>query len=232
MLAGFFFCGFAIVSSPREERITHDLQAIRRSGIGRFFRRSGAGRSRRAIRIRADFAGEERAEGAGIPQPQSQRQDSGAAPAGRRDRHRVAGHPAHLGRSFPQSGLLAGAGMRPPAPPPIAGSPSWRARSIPLSRSWIIPRVSRRKARRRMPCAKWRATGPRTASADRTGAGGTVSAAGRIFAARYLCRDVLALERGRGTGGRQNLPRLTALAKAVSDRPTIAPVWERHFERR
>jgi GST-like protein len=30
----------------------------------------------------------------------------------------------------------------------------------------------------------------------------------------------------------KNLPRLTALAKAVSERPTIAPVWSRHFERR
>ncbi|MEO8896721.1 MAG: glutathione S-transferase family protein [Rhizomicrobium sp.] len=28
---------------------------------------------------------------------------------------------------------------------------------------------------------------------------------------------------------RTNLPRLTALAAAVSKRPTIAPVWERHF---
>ncbi len=30
---------------------------------------------------------------------------------------------------------------------------------------------------------------------------------------------------------RTNLPRLTALAAAVSRRPTIAPVWSRHFER-
>jgi len=29
----------------------------------------------------------------------------------------------------------------------------------------------------------------------------------------------------------QNLPQLTRLAKAVSQRPAIAPVWKRHFER-
>jgi glutathione S-transferase len=28
-----------------------------------------------------------------------------------------------------------------------------------------------------------------------------------------------------------NLPRLTALAAAVSKRPAIAPVWKKHFER-
>jgi GST-like protein len=28
-----------------------------------------------------------------------------------------------------------------------------------------------------------------------------------------------------------HLPRLTALARAVSQRPAIAPVWKKHFEK-
>jgi glutathione S-transferase len=64
----------------------------------------------------------------------------------------------------------------------------------------------------------------------------------RVLAGPYLLPggfsllDVYAAMFSRWSVGREwrqkNLPRLTALAKAVSDRPTIAPVWSRHFERR
>ena len=64
----------------------------------------------------------------------------------------------------------------------------------------------------------------------------------RVLAGPYLLPggfsmlDVYAAMFSRWSVGRdwrqKNLPRLTALAKAVSDRPTIAPVWSRHFERR
>jgi GST-like protein len=64
----------------------------------------------------------------------------------------------------------------------------------------------------------------------------------RILAGPFLLRggfsllDIYAAMFSRWSIGadwrRLNLPRLTALAAAVSKRPTIAPVWSRHFEQR
>ena len=108
-------------------------------GSGAFSRRSGAGRSRRAVCVRADFAGAQRAERAAFPEPQSQRARFRRC-ACRKARSSPNSPPSCSPWPiiFPKAGCCRRR-PRPPAPRPIAGSPSWRARSTPLSRSWIIP---------------------------------------------------------------------------------------------
>ena len=95
------------------------------------------------------------------------RQDPGAAPAGRRDRHRIRRHPAHPGRSFSPGAACCRRRPAMTAPRPIAGWPSWRAKSIRLWRSWIIPSGSRRRAVMRRRCAPRAQPHPRTHSDHR-----------------------------------------------------------------
>ena len=55
--------------------------------------------------------------------------------------------------------------------------------------------------------------------------------ASRLFHRRHLCGDVQPLARlhRRGLAGGGPHPQAETLAQAVSKRPAIAPVWQRHF---
>ena len=103
-----------------------------------------------------------------------------------------AAHPADRRRTPSASGACC---RRRPTPDraqaPIAGSPSWRPKSIRWSRSPIIPSASRRRAKPPRRCGRRRATasanGCLSSSRRSPGRG---PAAGRLFACRHLCRDV------------------------------------------
>jgi glutathione S-transferase len=93
-----------------------------------------------------------------------------------------------LADHFPQSGLL---------PPQAAPARATAYRWLAFMASEIYPFVEIVDYPARFaPEGKGPRAGARKAASDRTRVGGAVSAGERFFAAGYLCRHVLALERG------------------------------------
>ena len=163
---------------------------------------------------------------------QSQRQDSGAAPAGRRDRHRIRSPSCSPWPIiFPRAGCC-----RRRAAPARATAYRWLA----FMASEIYPFVEIVDYPARFAPEGAQADALREVARDRVRE--RLLLIERVLAGPFLLPggfsllDIYAAMFSRWSVGRdwrqKNLPRLTALAKAVSDRPTIAPVWSRHFERR
>ena len=225
MPAGFFFCAVALVDPiglVMSYRLYGDL------GSGAFSAEAALAEAGAPYEFELVSLETQRAERAAISEPQSVRQDSGAAFAGRRDRRRIAAILLTLADHFPQSGLL---------PPQAAPARAMAYRWLAFMASEIYPfveivdypaRFAPEGAALPTRCAKRAKPGARALAVAGACHGRALHAGARFFAARHLCRHVLALERGRGMAQGASAT-LSGLAAAVSQRPAIAPVWETAF---
>ena len=135
---------------------------------------------------------------AGVSGHQSERQDAGAEIADGEIVTESLGVAADRRRSLSEAALLP-ARMRH-ARSAIAGSRSWRARSIRWWRSPIFPPASRRKAMRPSAQAQGSRTHPRTHAGGGTRCRRAMAAQERFFGRRSLCRNVQPLA-GMPVGG-------------------------------
>ena len=129
-----------------------------------------------------------------------------------------------LADHFPQSGLLPAQ-----AGPARANAYRWLA----FMASEIYPFVEIVDYPERFVAGSGAGAGARTPASDRAHIGWPLSAGRRVFPAGYLCRDVLALERGQGLAAGESAPSHRVggcRVKAPGDRAGVVATFRSELE--